>query len=123
MVKYLLMMGALCQSPQFTRFDKMATVAIDAKAKEIALGFRNSDGQVRRDRTRAALHEFIKSRMNIGVPFQPAESALIENVVDKSARPYDVGLLQQSPVLGWHDVVINGVVVKVYGQLYYPWTK
>jgi hypothetical protein len=121
--------GVAQATPPFNRFDKLATIALEHKAAEVA---KRNASLTNQDRRRAIDTELRALTIKLGVPapFMDGESAQIANVVDNAASPYDhnpVVAAEAAPTpppvasgsreVGYHDAVIGNRTYKVWGTL------
>jgi hypothetical protein len=121
--------GVAQAAPVFNRFDKLAMIALEHKAAEVA---KQNASLTNQDRRRAIETELRALTIKLGVPapFMDGESAQIANVADNAASPYDhnpVVAAEAAPTpppvasgsreVGYHDAVIGNRTYKVWGIL------
>lgn len=132
---WLILMGALGQVPDvpvlrtmaevresLNRFDDISKIALESKARQEAATYKPMTNEQRRKVVETRLKTFAIVALDIGPPWQDAESSLIENLSDSACKPYDYtsNLNTQLPALptvktaqpvlkGWQNTV-NGQV-------------
>ncbi len=110
-----------------TRFDKMASVALEAKARSAARENASLPNLGRRNAVRTVLKRFALTDLHMAPPYTDAELTLIASVADEAAGVYDTTLKVSVPPIspapaaappqdGYHDVIIGSRIYKVWGR-------
>jgi hypothetical protein len=116
--------GVAHAAPVFNRFDKLATLALERKASDVAKQKASLTNQERRSAIDGELRA-LTTKLGVSAPFLDGESSQISNIVDTAASPYDhnVVVVKATPTpkasgsreVSYQDAIINGRTYKVWG--------